>query len=534
MEVECRKVQVACLCNIPDLQRACQKVNLKFSQETNEYLLYLMLKKLGPWMAQKLIHKLVEHGEIEWNSDDDFEVETILDHAEEDGVTYYFIKWRGWPLSYNTWEPEENLNCPEILEAYKENLNKPSKRKREADSDDDQSYSKRRKLQDLFSKISKNRTISPLKLLRISQSPTKGKGLSRVQSAMTKHSKPHKPRRGGQTYSKNSKWYKQRKADIQKALKDWERELNAKNTDPAPILVENDVDLEGPPDNFIFIDDYKAGEGVIIPQDPIVGCECTDCADEKKKCCPANSGASHPYHPSSGRLRVPPGTPIYECNKRCACPPECPNRVVQHGRKFKVSIFRTHNGRGWGVKTKQKIKKGSFVMEYVGEVITNEEAEKRGRVYDAEGRTYLFDLDYNDGDCPYTVDAGFYGNVSHFVNHSCDPNLAVYGVWINTLDPRLPRICLFAKRDIAKGEELTFDYMMTGDTSQQAQPSCALPTADDILETTVTEEGSEIITMCASPGSLYPSEGAEDPVPATETFRMVCQCGAKNCRKYLF
>ena len=44
----------------------------------------------------------------------------------------------------------------------------------------------------------------------------------------------------------------------------------------------------------------------------------------------------------------------------------------------------------------------------------------------------------------------------------CDPNLEVFGVWINTLDPRLPRIALFSRRDIAKGEELTFDYMMTG------------------------------------------------------------------------
>jgi len=44
----------------------------------------------------------------------------------------------------------------------------------------------------------------------------------------------------------------------------------------------------------------------------------------------------------------------------------------------------------------------------------------------------------------------------------CDPNMAVYGVWINNLDVRLPRIALFAVRDIAKGEELTFDYMMTG------------------------------------------------------------------------
>ena len=44
----------------------------------------------------------------------------------------------------------------------------------------------------------------------------------------------------------------------------------------------------------------------------------------------------------------------------------------------------------------------------------------------------------------------------------CDPNLEVFGVWINTLDPTLPRIALFSRRDIHKGEELTFDYMMTG------------------------------------------------------------------------
>ena len=39
---------------------------------------------------------------------------------------------------------------------------------------------------------------------------------------------------------------------------------------------------------------------------------------------------------------------------------------------------------------------------------------------DEEGRTYLFDLDFNSGaNNPYTIDAAFYGNVSHFINHSC-------------------------------------------------------------------------------------------------------------------
>jgi len=131
------------------------------------------------------------------------------------------------------------------------------------------------------------------------------------------------------------------------------------------------------------------------------------------------------------------------------------------------------------VKTLENIKADSFVVEYVGEVITSDEAERRGKQYgkvliskiissdtslssiqnpDAEGRTYLFDLDFNGADNPYTVDAAYYGNVAHFINHSCDPNLSIFNVWIDCLDPNLPRLCLFALRDIIKGEQLTFDY----------------------------------------------------------------------------
>ena len=71
---------------------------------------------------------------------------------------------------------------------------------------------------------------------------------------------------------------------------------------------------------------------------------------------------------------------------------------------------------------------------FATQVITNEEAERRGKIYDAEGRTYLFDLDYNDGDCPFTVDAGFYGNVSHFVNHSvseCISKIKIHRVLVS-------------------------------------------------------------------------------------------------------
>ena len=85
---------------------------------------------------------------------------------------------------------------------------------------------------------------------------------------------------------------------------------------------------------------------------------------------------------------------------------------------YQVAIFRTPNGCGWGVKTMELIEKHQLVTEYVGEAITQEEAEERGKVYDSCGQTYLFDLDFNEGECLYTLDAKKYGNISHFINHS--------------------------------------------------------------------------------------------------------------------
>ena len=58
------------------------------------------------------------------------------------------------------------------------------------------------------------------------------------------------------------------------------------------------------------------------------------------------------------------------------------------------------------------------MTEYVGEILTSEDAETRGKKYDKMGQTYLFDLDYNEDDCLYTIDAYRFGNVAHFINHS--------------------------------------------------------------------------------------------------------------------
>lgn len=285
-------------------------------------------------------------------------------------------------------------------------------------------------------------------------------------------------------------------------LKTWQEEMNATSTENAGLTVENNIDLEGPPPGFIYVNEYVPSDGIIIPNDPPIGCDCSEtCTPRNKSCCFSVNQSLFPYR-GRGRINVAQGTPIFECNKMCKCDSSCRTRVVQNGRKIPLCVFRTSSGCGWGVKTLRKIHHGEFVCDYVGEVISFEEAERRGRGYDAEGRTYLFDLDFNSQDFPYTVDAATYGNVSHFINHSCEPNLAVWAVWVNCLDPNLPQLALFATREIERGEEITFDYMAN------ASKETTMPVSPSRPRLTLPSENR---------GQLHH-----------------CKCNAGSCRRYLF
>lgn len=88
---------------------------------------------------------------------------------------------------------------------------------------------------------------------------------------------------------------------------------------------------------------------------------------------------------------------------------------------------------------------------YVGELISDAEADVR------EDDSYLFDLDNKDGEV-YCIDARYYGNISRFINHLCDPNIIPVRVFMLHQDLRFPRIAFFSSRDIRTGEELGFDY----------------------------------------------------------------------------
>ena len=108
---------------------------------------------------------------------------------------------------------------------------------------------------------------------------------------------------------------------------------------------------------------------------------------------------------------------------------------------------------GIGAFAIKDIPKGTRIIEYTGEKISNAEADRR---YDdakmARHHTFLFILNTKQ-----VIDANVGGNESMYINHSCDPNC-------ETFIPR-GRIFIDALRDIEKGEELTYDYMYDMDES---------------------------------------------------------------------
>nr|XP_033779453.1 histone-lysine N-methyltransferase SUV39H1 isoform X3 [Geotrypetes seraphini] len=306
----------------------------------------------------------------------DFEVEYLCDYKRVRGEEYYLVKWKGYSESENTWEPRRNLKCPHTLKEFHKDLER--------------------------------------ELVRSGRKSNKS--LCRLDPSLSLHL----------VQKAKQRW----------ALRFWERHLNAKRNHQGAILVENEVDLEGPPKDFVYINEYRVGEGITLNQ-VAVGCECQDCyQDPNAGCCP---GASL-------------------------------NR---------------------------------FAYNDQGQIITSEEAERRGQIYDRQGATYLFDLDYVED--VYTVDAAYYGNISHFVNHSCNPNLQVYNVFIDNLDERLPRIAFFATQTIWPGEELTFDYNMQVDPVD--------------VESTRMDSNFGLAGMTGSP---------------KKRIRMECKCGTQTCRKYLF
>ncbi|XP_060523999.1 histone-lysine N-methyltransferase EHMT1 isoform X2 [Cylas formicarius] len=223
-----------------------------------------------------------------------------------------------------------------------------------------------------------------------------------------------------------------------------------------PIQCVNEVDDECEPRDYFYVRKICSSSPNVTVDTNMAKVQLCSCEDRCMSTeCNCSRLSTHRWYEADGKL-IPEfnfvdAPLIFECNELCSCNAiTCVNRVLQKGSTHRFQLFKTA-AKGWGVKTLNAISKGSYVCEYVGEILTDKEADRR------EDDTYLFDLDNRENDS-FCVDAKFYGNVARFVNHSCNPNLHSIKVFVDHQDNRFPRIGLFAKCDIMAGEELSFDY----------------------------------------------------------------------------
>uniref|UniRef100_A0AAY5EUQ0 Euchromatic histone-lysine N-methyltransferase 2 n=1 Tax=Electrophorus electricus TaxID=8005 RepID=A0AAY5EUQ0_ELEEL len=228
----------------------------------------------------------------------------------------------------------------------------------------------------------------------------------------------------------------------------------AQGYENVPIPCVNGVDDEGCPSDYKYIAENCETSAMNIDRNitHLQHCNCTD--DCSSSNCLCGQLSIRCWYDKDQRLlqefnKIEPPL-IFECNLACSCHKTCKNRVVQAGIKVRLQLYRTEK-MGWGVRALQDIPQGSFICEYVGELISDAEADVR------EDDSYLFDLDNKDGEV-YCIDARYYGNISRFINHLCDPNIIPVRVFMLHQDLRFPRIAFFSSRDILTGQELGFDY----------------------------------------------------------------------------
>uniref|UniRef100_A0A8C2ZAN1 Euchromatic histone-lysine N-methyltransferase 2 n=1 Tax=Cyclopterus lumpus TaxID=8103 RepID=A0A8C2ZAN1_CYCLU len=228
----------------------------------------------------------------------------------------------------------------------------------------------------------------------------------------------------------------------------------AQGYENVPIPCVNAVDDEGCPSDYKYVSENCETSAMNIDRNitHLQHCSCSD--DCSSSNCLCGQLSIRCWYDKDQRLlqefnKIEPPL-IFECNMACSCYRTCKNRVVQAGIKVRLQLYRTEK-MGWGVRALQDIPQGSFICEYVGELISDAEADVR------EDDSYLFDLDNKDGEV-YCIDARYYGNISRFINHLCDPNLIPVRVFMLHQDLRFPRIAFFSSRDIHSGQELGFDY----------------------------------------------------------------------------
>ncbi|VDP83436.1 unnamed protein product [Echinostoma caproni] len=156
------------------------------------------------------------------------------------------------------------------------------------------------------------------------------------------------------------------------------------------------------------------------------------------------------FHGTCTPLRSNPGSPVYLSSNSSMIQSKS-QQYRRLGSEWKMNVVLARSRiQGLGLFAARDINKHTFIIEYLGELIRNEVGNRRERLYESQNRgVYMFRVDDD-----YIVDATMCGGLARYINHSCDPNCTAE---VLTCDNG-SHIVIIAKRNIEKGEELTYDY----------------------------------------------------------------------------
>ncbi|BGP17178.1 hypothetical protein JCM10213v2_005194 [Rhodosporidiobolus nylandii] len=266
-----------------------------------------------------------------------------------------------------------------------------------------------------------------------------------------------------------------------------------------------------------------------------------------KAAIPAVCSCSLPSDPDeAGLMQYCCDPRLCPCGERCSNLPLSRREGVPEG-KDGLRVFWTGN-RGFGLKTMVPVKKGQFVIEYRGEIITRDESYRRVLTTYASSGSYYF-LDYDGFE---VIDAGQRGNSSRFINHSCGPNLQVVRWRLAGVEEY--QMGIFALRDIPAGTELTYDYGWQDFSSIAPRPgasvaptpgppaSLSLSTPSASTPSTSTSTSAAAVTLAdpPSPASSALSSPPPSPTPPppaqlelNDPARQRCFCGSPACSGFL-
>ncbi|XP_028802669.1 histone-lysine N-methyltransferase, H3 lysine-9 specific SUVH1 isoform X1 [Neltuma alba] len=243
-----------------------------------------------------------------------------------------------------------------------------------------------------------------------------------------------------------------------------------------PVSLVNDFDDEKAPGYFTYLHSLRYSKSFIVSH-PYDFCNCQkDCIPGDLNCsCIRRNEGDFPY--TGNGILVSRKKLVYECGLSCQCSPNCKNRVSQTGLKYRMEVFKTKD-RGWGLRSLDPIRAGTFICEYAGEVIDRARVRWNGnndeyvfdttRIYQPFKWNYepklLEEASSNDSSedydipSPVIISAKNVGNVARFMNHSCSPNVFWQPVLYEENNQPVVHISFFALRHIPPLTELTYDY----------------------------------------------------------------------------